>query len=204
MGLDMWLIKLPRVGGLTPRQMMAAGAFWRYERYRGRISFEDYSGYTTDDLPRMFQYRNMAASGIFEDTRTPETDIAYWRNAWPIHRWFVEQVQDGEDDCKTHDEVTIDLLVKLYVLCGNVIEKLGIEHLFRSDFGHNTERLRRTCEELADHGKITEACCDLFPYHREAYGVDFLYHIFYTRRKLDEIVRETDFQNEMIAYMSSW
>lgn len=26
-------------------------------------------------------------------------EVAYWRKANAIHRWFVENVQDGEDDC---------------------------------------------------------------------------------------------------------
>ena len=26
-------------------------------------------------------------------------EIAYWRKAWPIHSWFVKNVQDGVDNC---------------------------------------------------------------------------------------------------------
>jgi hypothetical protein len=29
-------------------------------------------------------------------------DVGYWRKANAIHRWFVEHVQDGEDDCKPY------------------------------------------------------------------------------------------------------
>ena len=27
------------------------------------------------------------------------TEAAYWRKANQIHNWFVENIQDGEDDC---------------------------------------------------------------------------------------------------------
>lgn len=26
-------------------------------------------------------------------------EVAYWRRAWPIHNWFVKNVQDGVDNC---------------------------------------------------------------------------------------------------------
>jgi len=29
-------------------------------------------------------------------------EVAYWRKANAIHRWFVENVQEGEDDCESH------------------------------------------------------------------------------------------------------
>ena len=29
-------------------------------------------------------------------------NIGYWRKANAIHRWFVQNVQDGEDDCKEY------------------------------------------------------------------------------------------------------
>lgn len=28
--------------------------------------------------------------------------LGYWRKAWPIHRWFVENVQNGEDNCRDY------------------------------------------------------------------------------------------------------
>jgi hypothetical protein len=41
--------------------------------------------------------------------------VGYWRKANAIHRWFVENCQDGEDDCReasvSHDE--LEELLKL-------------------------------------------------------------------------------------------
>ena len=31
-----------------------------------------------------------------------ETEEMYWRKANAIHQWFVKNVQDGEDDCKSY------------------------------------------------------------------------------------------------------
>lgn len=31
-----------------------------------------------------------------------EESVAYWRKANAIHKWFVDNVQDGEDNCSTY------------------------------------------------------------------------------------------------------
>jgi len=36
-------------------------------------------------------------------------EVAYWRKANQIHRWFVENVQQGEDDCREYLVDTEDL-----------------------------------------------------------------------------------------------
>lgn len=43
-------------------------------------------------------------------------DVAYWRKANAIHRWFVENVQNGEDDCGYY-HVSRDELRNLISLC---------------------------------------------------------------------------------------
>ena len=51
-----------------------------------------------------------------------ESEAIYWRKANAIHKWFVDNVQDGNDDCGTHF-VSRDALVKLYRICREVILK---------------------------------------------------------------------------------
>lgn len=38
-----------------------------------------------------------------------EEDLVEWRNANHIHNWFVEKLQDGEDDCRDCEVSTDDL-----------------------------------------------------------------------------------------------
>ena len=45
---------------------------------------------------------------------------ADWRKANQIHNWFVQNVQEGEDDCKKYD-VSIDQLRDLVELCKKVL-----------------------------------------------------------------------------------
>lgn len=49
-------------------------------------------------------------------------DIGYWRKANQIHKWFVDNVQDGNDDCGTY-YVSAEKLLELKELCETVISK---------------------------------------------------------------------------------
>jgi hypothetical protein len=48
-------------------------------------------------------------------------DAMYWRKANAIHGWFVNVVQDGEDNCKEY-EVDRSQLVALRDLCKDILE----------------------------------------------------------------------------------
>lgn len=47
-------------------------------------------------------------------------EVIYWRKANAIHRWFVDNVQDGDDDCGVY-EVSLDKLQELRHLCIEVL-----------------------------------------------------------------------------------
>ena len=48
-------------------------------------------------------------------------EIAVWRKANAIHRWFVNNVQNGEDDNRLYD-VSAEQLKQLLTLCKQVLE----------------------------------------------------------------------------------
>ena len=58
-------------------------------------------------------------------------EAVYWRKANAIHKWFVDNVQDGEDECRAH-YVSRPQLAELRDLCAKVAAdpaKLGPELL---------------------------------------------------------------------------
>ena len=57
-------------------------------------------------------------------------EAGYWRKANQIHKWFVDNVQDGVDECKEH-EVSREQMEQLLSVCKRVIAdpKLGEELL---------------------------------------------------------------------------
>ena len=48
-------------------------------------------------------------------------EVAYWRKANQIHKWFVDNVQDGVDECQ-ESSVEREKLGELVALCKKVIE----------------------------------------------------------------------------------
>lgn len=48
-------------------------------------------------------------------------EVGYWRKANAIHRWFVNNVQNGMDDCNEY-HVSRDSLKELRSLCEEVID----------------------------------------------------------------------------------
>lgn len=61
-----------------------------------------------------------------EDAKTVQlvSDVGYWRKANAIHGWFVENVQDGEDDCEEY-EVLPEQLAALRADCEEALERKG-------------------------------------------------------------------------------
>tara|TARA_R110000824_G_scaffold13251_2_gene57697 strand:+ start:1115 stop:1588 length:474 start_codon:yes stop_codon:yes gene_type:complete len=47
-------------------------------------------------------------------------ECMYWRKANMIHKWFVDTVQDGEDNCGSYS-VSIEQLEELQKLCAKII-----------------------------------------------------------------------------------
>lgn len=50
--------------------------------------------------------KELSGAGEFPESAYPHAEIeiavGYWRKANAIHRWFVENVQGGEDECRPH------------------------------------------------------------------------------------------------------
>lgn len=49
-----------------------------------------------------------------------EVTCAYWRKANQIHKWFVDNVQNGSDDCGEY-YVSQDKLIELLALCKHAL-----------------------------------------------------------------------------------
>lgn len=56
----------------------------------------------------------------FNRVSTIIEEVGYWRKANHIHNWFVENCQDGVDECQT-TEIYIEQLTDLLQVCKKVI-----------------------------------------------------------------------------------
>lgn len=92
--------------------------------------------------------------------------VAYWRKANAIHQWFVDNVQEGTDDCGEY-HVSREQLKQLMELCEQIIAKpkLGAELLptqggfffgstnyddwYLQDVSHTAERIKKILNDPA-------------------------------------------------------
>ena len=54
------------------------------------------------------------------EPRQVEIEVMYWRKANAIHKWFVDNIQNGTDDCGEYD-VSPEALKKLLGVCKTVL-----------------------------------------------------------------------------------
>lgn len=79
------------------------------KRYTGKYHNPELAKAIRDALGITFTTNNL-------DTTEVKLEAAYWRKANQIHKWFVDNVQEGEDDCG-HYYVSREKLGELRALC---------------------------------------------------------------------------------------
>ena len=95
MGLDMYLTKETYIGAEFKHRQIEGTIFITKAGVRVPIDFNQISEITES--------------------------VASWRKANAIHKWFVDNVQNGDDDCGKH-HVTVDQLRQLVKVCKEVLK----------------------------------------------------------------------------------
>ena len=95
MGLDMYLTRETYIGAEYAHRHIDGNIFITKESKRIPINFNQISEITEN--------------------------VAYWRKANAIHKWFVDNVQNGNDDCNKYC-VTVDQLKQLVKACKDTLE----------------------------------------------------------------------------------
>ena len=161
MGLDMYLEKETYIG---------ANFDWR--KLEGSLKLTNNAGEeneTTTDLLETVKLDRV--NSIVEN-------VAYWRKANHIHAWFVDNCQDGVDECQ-RSYVPYSQLVELKELCEWVLE-------------HKDE---------AETGLPTRSG---FFFGGTDYNQYYFDDIQYTLDRLNEILNEPNAKEASYYYQSSW
>ena len=193
MGLDMYLNRMPRYRGATAKDVSAVESYidWKKAKERGseyaQGTFTEWCGLT--DIPEQecrdfyFKFYNKKYSAW--DTKHEcgwdriMEQVGYWRKANHIHNWFVDNVQNGVDDCDYHREVTKRDLEDLLVVCNEVLCNPDLaESLLPTSSG--------------------------FFFGSTEYDEYYMSDIKETIDIITKVLETTDFEKEMIYYVSSW
>ena len=133
-------------------------------------------------------------------------EVAYWRKANAIHRWFVDNVQDGHDDCGEY-RVSRDQLSQLRDDCQKV---LAASTLIDAKITNGVRYENGNMVPMLEDGKaINDASVakELLPtqagffFGSTDYDQYYYDDLVYTRDVLDKLLAEP---GDEFEYHSSW
>ena len=144
-----------------------------------------------------------------------DEEVAYWRKANQIHKWFVDNVQNGEDNCKSY-YVKKKQLEELLRICKEVKEK-AILKIKRVKFGEDYDENNNLVAVYKDMYVIDnfEEIKNLLPtqegffFGSTDYNEWYMQDIEYTIEILEKILKEEEELNKLgfyseFEYSSSW
>ena len=188
MGLDMYL-----------RRKMYVGANYDFNGVEGSIDIT----IKGEKLPINFKrVVSIVEEGI------------YWRKANAIHKWFVDNVQKGEDDCGSY-YVDLGQLRELLAVCKQVKEKAI---LAEGKIESGSRLVNGAWEPIMVDGKyITNASeiaqilptQDGFFFGSTNYNEYYMNDVEYTIEELERLIKEEEELNEKhfysdFEYHASW
>lgn len=221
MGLDMYLNKAKRIGKVTVNELVALNGYFDYivrpNEYRDCTSeswcgldmkdvnldlAEDYiteytHKYSTWDTEKKYGYKT-----IFEQ-------IGCWRKANHIHKWFVDNVQNGVDECDTY-EVTKEQLEDLLSVCKKVLNssKLVKGKVVNGKKYENGKMVNIYQDgEYIEDSSLAEALLPTtsgFFFGGTEYDQWYIEDIKYTIEVIENVLNTTNFEHEIVMYHSSW
>ena len=222
MGLDSYLYRMPRYKKVTPKQVAAIENYfsWKENSAAKKYTFKEWSGTDFRTLPgkdardfyRTYYVPHYSKYDVEHKYPCNEImdEIAYWRKANQIHAWFVENVQDGIDDCGLY-EVYEDDIRELLNICERVVaySKL-IDGKVINGYTLSADSKwvpimedGKTIEDPSSARELLPVCSGFF-FGSEEYDEWYLKDIKYTLEMCRKILETTDFETQMLCYHSSW
>ena len=192
MGLDQYINRFPRYKNTTATQINAIEGYldWLDEKKKGdKCTLKEWCGIDIKDLPKQdvidFYKEFYTKKFAFWDIEkkygycTIHEQVGYLRKANQIHNWFVKNIQDGIDDCQYHREVTKEDLEELLYTCYEVLCNPDLAEL-----------------------KLPTQCG--FFFGSTDYDEWYIKNVKSTVDIITKILETTDFDKQMICYISSW
>ena len=218
MGLDMYLHKTKRIGDATPEQLNAVNKYFYYLENGHGYSMKEWCeiGIEEVDMKLAELYKDEYIQRYSHwDTekkygwKTIFQQIASWRKANHIHKWFVDNVQDGEDDCGIY-EVTKERFEKLRCICKEV---LAASKLVPGKIKNGYRYVNGKEIPVYEDGKYIEdpsvarvllPTQDGFFFGGTEYDQWYYQDVKDTVEIIEKVLAKTEFEHEIVMYSSSW
>ena len=146
-----------------------------------------------------------------DNPKTVSEEVGYWRKANQIHNWFVENVQNGEDDCKSY-EVSRKELETLLNLCREVKKRAKIvdgdlitENIFEGGRIKKEKRVIKIIENKEEIHDLLPTCSGFF-FGDTEYNEYYMDDIDSTIEILENVLKQEPPEGvlQWFEYHSSW
>lgn len=136
-------------------------------------------------------------------------ECGYWRKANAIHNWFVQNVQNGVDDCDIY-LVTREQLEQLKEACEMVLAQVQTKD---AQVCVGTHYSNGEASQIMEDGKVItnpEKCAEILPtqggffFGSTDYDEYYIQDLETTIKIITEVLEQTNWDVETIAYSSSW
>ena len=194
MGLDSYLMKMPRYNGATARDVSAVESYLSWKEKGTEYTLEEWCGLNKPPAQEYIDFYNeFYVAGDYGFKHITE-DVGYWRKANAIHNWFVEKVQDGVDDCRYHREVIKEDIEELLDTCQKVLDASTLVN-YTEDY--------QVVEDYTVADELLPTVGGFF-FGDTTYDEWYIKDIEHTIDILTRVLDTTDFETEMLYYVSSW
>ena len=221
MGLDMYLYKYRKFENTTPKEVSMLESYfgWKMNPKAKGSTFREWIGADYEHVPkgkkRAF-YKDLVRIE-YSDYDTEKCwpwynityKVGYWRKANQVHNWFVENVQGGEDECNPY-VVTKEQLQELLDICTRLKNELVlIPARVCTGIVYEGDEFVKQYEDGSTIGNPELAeellpSCDGFFFGTTDYDQWYYEDIVKTVDILTKVINETDWENEVVFYESSW
>ena len=137
------------------------------------------------------------------------TEVGYWRKANAIHKWFVDNVQDGNDDCGSY-EVSKEQLEELLDACLTIKNKSKMKKGKIQNGLTLKDGVWCPIMEEGEYIENPEVAAELLPtqggffFGSTEYDQWYMADIDETIDILTNVLETVDFDREMVVYSASW
>ncbi len=133
-------------------------------------------------------------------------EVMYWRKVNAIHRWFVDNVQGGKDDCHNYPitekdiEILLDTVTTVY---NSLKDKERVTQIFK-DYDNKPYEDKCYMPQDLTVAKELLPTQEGFFFGGTNYNEYYFDMIVETMDKCREIIDTFDFENNYLFYNSSW
>lgn len=142
--------------------------------------------------------------------RVKSKEVAYWRKANAIHKWFVDNCAGGEFENCGDCYVSKDDLIKLKEICEKIMKECP---LVDGEVQNGSRLINGKWEPIYEHGKVMThpeiaqellPCRDGFFFGSLSYDQWYYEDLESTVEQINDILETVDFKEEYIIYTADW